>query len=102
MISLSEFAEKYVKDMNNVLHPYQERMLKIMESLQFKNGSEITIFGKPSGKSEVFDYFYTHWKLENGKNHMVGQQCEGDTCPICKAVEAIADVDFIKADEMTI
>jgi len=102
MISLSEFVEKYIKDMNNVLQPYQEAMMKSFEAI--KEGTEFKIFSKPSGKAEVFDYFYTHWKFnrEDGNGHMIGQKCMGDSCPICQAVEAIADTEFLKREEMTI
>lgn len=76
-----------------------------MESLKFENGAEIKILKeRPNDKERVFDYFYTHWNIgnERGQNHTVGQKCIGDTCPICQAVEMIADTDFIKAEEMRI
>jgi hypothetical protein len=97
---LKEFVETYIGE-DIKIQPYQE---KLMESLKFKNDSELKIFNGKNDKARVFDYFYTHWKFnsESGQGHMVGQQCEGK-CPICAAVEAIANpADFIKREEMTI
>lgn len=98
---LTEFVKKYIGE-DIKIQPYQE---KLMESLKFENGAEIKIFKERSNDSlRVFDYFYTHWNIgnERGQNHIVGQECKGDTCPICQAVEAITDTDFIKAEEMKI